>query len=103
MMNDFYARAFALRDKYQAEYQSGIKISILSQIVAAVFANDDIFPKSIYLEYDYESNLLDAREINLTFHKLSIEILDDLSIKPFASLPGYYSRKNVLTVQCLFS
>ena len=59
-MSDFYARASALRDKYQTE-------------------------------------------INLTFHKLTIQILDDLSVKPYASLPGYYSRKNVLSVQCLFS
>ena len=102
-MNSFYARAIALREKYQADYRSKLKISILSQIVAAVFANGDIFPKSICIEYDYESNLLDSSEINSKFHKMTMEILDDLSVKPFASMPGYYSRKNVLSIQCLFS
>lgn len=78
MNNKFYEEATALRQEIQEDgYQKDFRISVLAQIVGAVFANGDKIPHKIQIQYPY--NALPHNHLSLIegiVKKLSIIYVD---------------------------
>lgn len=78
MNNKFYEEAIALRQQIQEDrYLTHFRLSVLAQIVGAVFANGDKIPHEIQIQYPY--NALPHNHLPLMdeiVKKLSISYVD---------------------------